>query len=73
VIHWEPGVIESRAQPTGGGVTGGTRRGEPGRHVIRIVRCLVVSFVAAETVGGDCRVVVVHVTACTGHGCVRAG
>lgn len=73
VIHREPRVIKSCAKPTGGCVTGGASGRESGRYVIGIIRCLIVSFVAAETVGGDCRVVVVHVTACAGDRCVSTG
>jgi len=70
VIHREPRVIESRAQPTSGGVTGGTSGRESSRHVIRIVRRLVVRLVAAETVGGNRSVVVVHMTAGACNRCV---
>ena len=73
MIHWEPRVVESRAQPTGGCVTGGTSSWKSSRHVIWIIRSLVVGLVTAETIGRDRCVVVVHVTACAGHGCVRAG
>jgi hypothetical protein len=73
MIHWEPRVVESRAQPTGGGVTGSTSGRESSRHVIWVVRSLVIGLVTAETVGGDCRVVVVHVTACAGYRCVSTG
>ena len=73
MIHWEPRVVESRAQPTGGCVTGGTSRRESSRHVIWVVRSLVIGLVTAEAIGGDCRVVVVHMTACAGDRCVSAG
>lgn len=54
-------------------MTGGTSRRETSRHVIRIVRRLVVRLVAAETVGGNRGVVVVHMTTGACNRCVRAG
>lgn len=73
MIHWEPCVIEGGAEPAGSCVTDGTSSRETSRHVIRIVRRLVVSLVAAETVGGNRGVVVVHMTAGACDRCVRAG
>jgi hypothetical protein len=72
VIHGEPSVIESGSQPTGSRVASGAACWESCRHVIRTIRSLVLRPVTAETVGRDCGVVVVHVTACTCHGRVLA-
>ena len=71
--HREPRVIKGSSQPGRGGMTSRARGREPGRYVIRIVRSLVVSLVAAVAVGRDRGVVVVDVATRTRHGGVRPG
>ena len=68
VIDVEPGVIESGAQPTRGGVASSARGRESRRRVIRIVRGLVFRLMTTKAIGRHRGVVVVHVTACTRHG-----
>ena len=62
VIDVKPRVIEGGSQPTRSSVASGTRRRKSRRHVIRIVRALVIHLVTAKAVGRHCSVVVVHVT-----------
>jgi len=73
MIGREPGVIEGRTQPTGRRVA--TRAGswESCGNVVRVVRALVVEFVAAVTIRRQRCVVIVHVTIGASDGSVRAG
>ena len=68
VIHGEPRVIESGSQPARGRVASGARGRESCRHVVRIVRALIIHLVTAKAVGRHRGVVVVHVAtrACNG-------
>ena len=71
----EPGlaVIERGRSPAVHAVAARARRGEGGRHVVRVLGGLIVRLVAGEAVGGRARVLAAHVAAGTGHRLVPAG
>jgi hypothetical protein len=62
VIGIKPGVVESCARPAARGVAKRTRCGEASRDVVGTIGCLVLRLMAAITIGGQRRVIVVHVT-----------
>ena len=61
MVRREPGVVEGRAQPAGGGVARRARGREASRLVIRIVGRVVIVDVARIAIRRQSRVVVVHV------------
>ena len=72
VIAREPGVVEGCSLPRTGGVTGLAGRREVRSCVVRIGRGLVVGLMTGVAIRRNRGVVVVHVTAGTGHGGVLA-
>ncbi len=72
MIAREPGVVEGCSLPRTGGVTGLAGRREVRSCVVRIGRGLVVGLVTGVAIRRNRGVVVVHVTAGTGHGGVLA-
>jgi hypothetical protein len=68
VVDVEPRVIERRSRPCARGVTGGARRREPCRGVVRIRGAGVVRLVAPIASRRQRCVVVVHVAVCACHG-----
>jgi hypothetical protein len=73
VIRVEPGVVEGGAQPARGAMAGRAGSGEAGRNVVRIRGALIIDFVTRVAIGGNRRVVVVHVAVGTRHAGVSAG
>ena len=74
VIHGKPGMVESGSRPRRGGMAGCARRREHGRGrgVNRVRGRRVIRFMAAVTIGGERRVIVVHMAIRAGHRRVRA-
>jgi hypothetical protein len=66
MVRREPGVVESRIQPIGGGVACVASCRESRRRMVRIGRALVVGLVARVASCRHGRIVVVHVA-------IRAG
>ena len=73
VGHGEIRVIERRSGPRRGGVAVLATRRESRRRMARIVRTLIIGYVAAVAIGWEARIVVVHVATGAGNRCVRAG
>ena len=73
MVGREPGVIEGRSLPGGGGVTRLAGGREIRRRMIWIGRGLIVGFVTGKAIRRNRGVVVVHVTAGAGDGGVLAG
>lgn len=73
VILRKPCVVKRRSLPCRGAVAGLAGRGKARCRVIRIGRTLVIGPVAGVAVRRHRLVVVIHVTACARHSCVRAG
>jgi hypothetical protein len=61
MVHREPGVIEGRIQPSGGGVACPAGGWESGNNVVRTRRALVNRLVACIAIRGSARVIVVYV------------
>jgi hypothetical protein len=62
VVGVEPGVVERCARPPRNNLVAGLAGGrESGRYVVRIVRALILGFVARIAIGWNRSVVVVHV------------
>lgn len=73
VVGREPGVVEGRACPRGGGVAGLAGRRETGCRVIGIGRGLVIGLMTRKAIGRNRGVVVVHVATRAGDRRVLAG
>ena len=73
MVNRKPRVIEDRSRPCGCRMARLTGRREPSRRVVGIGRLLVLCRVTAIAVGGQARIVVIHVATRARHAGVSTG